>query len=67
MINYPVGHRDVNEKFVEFETRKIDKLNDLFFKNVELTEDEQRVLVWLCGWDDFTINNMISVFKKVAK
>lgn len=65
MIKYPTGERNVNENFIKSETERIDKLNAIFFKDVELTENEQRVLVWLCGWDNFTIDNVISAFKKI--
>lgn len=67
MINYPSEERNVNEKFIESEKKYIDKLNDNFFKDVELTKNEESILVWLCGWDEYTINNVISAFKKVVK
>lgn len=67
MIKYPSGERNVNEKFIEREKKYIDKLNNTFFKDVELTENEERILVWLCGWDEHTVNNIISAFKKIVK
>lgn len=67
MIKYPTGERNVNESFLASETKRIDKLNTLFFNDVELTDNEQRVLVWLCGWDNFTIDNVISAFKKIEE
>ncbi len=45
---------NVNDLFYESESRRIDMLNREFFQDVELTEQENRVLVWLCGWDDWT-------------
>lgn len=40
-------------------------LNQEFFKNVELTKSENDVLVWLCGWDEWTICMIISAFRKI--
>ena len=45
--------------------RKINKLNNELFRNVELSEEEQNTLVWLCCWADNTLNNIVSAFKKV--
>lgn len=59
--------RRVNDAFYESEKQKIKELNHRFFNNVELTDAENRVLVWLCGWDDYTINNVISAFSKVER
>jgi len=59
------GTRNVNDLFYEAESRRIDMLNREFFQDVELTEQENRVLVWLCGWDEWTVNSIVSVFKKV--
>ncbi len=59
------GTRNVNDLFYEAESRWIDMLNRELFQNVELTEQENSVLVWLCGWDEWTINNIVSAFKKI--
>ncbi len=58
------GTRNVNDLFYEAESRRIDMLNREFFQNVELTEQENRVLVWLCGWDEWTIDGIVSAFRK---
>lgn len=34
----------------------------VFFADIDLTKDENRVLVWLCGWDWYTHNNIVSAF-----
>lgn len=47
------------------EKNRIDMLNREFFQNVELTKKENDVLVWLCGWDEWTIEAVISVFRKI--
>ncbi len=40
-------------------------LNREFFQDVELTEQENSVLVWLCGWDEWMIDGIVSAFMKV--
>ena len=57
--------RNANDAFYESEKQRINELNERFFGNVDLTDAENRVLVWLCGWDDFTISNVMSAFSKV--
>lgn len=57
------GTRNVNKYFYESEARRIADLNEIFGE-VELTEDEQRILIWLAGWDEYTIENMLSSIRK---
>ncbi len=59
------GIRNVNDLLYETEKGRIDMLNREFFQDVELTEQENSVLVWLCGWDEWTIDEILSVFMKV--
>lgn len=59
------GTRNVNDLFYEAERQRIDMLNHEFFQDVELTKAENDVLVWLCGWDECTINAIVSAFRKV--
>lgn len=59
------GTRNVNDLFYESEKNRIDMLNHEFFQNVELTKKENDVLVWLCGWDDWTIGTVVDVLRKV--
>ena len=61
------GTRNVNDLFYESERKRIEMLNNAFFRDVELTEEENRVLIWLCGWDSCTINVLIKAFKKVKR
>ena len=66
MIKQPdKGTRNVNDLFYVEERKQIDKLNREFFQNVELTDAENKVLVWLCGFDDWTINMLVKAFQKV--
>lgn len=61
------GTRNVNDLFYEAEGNRIDMLNREFFQNVELTKAENDILVWLCGWDKWTIDSIVSVFRKVKR
>ena len=55
MIRQPEwGTRNVNRYFYESEARRIAALNEIF-GNVELTAEEMRTLVWLCGWEACTV------------
>ena len=59
------GTRDVTDLFYEAERKRIEMLNNAFFRDVELTEEENRILIWLCGWDNCTINILVKAFRKV--
>lgn len=64
MIRQPVkGSRNINDLFYESERRKIDRFNDVLGE-VELTKAEERTLIWLAGWEDCTVENIISAFSK---
>ena len=58
------GTRDMNKYFYENEARRIMALNEIF-GNVKLTEEENRILVWLAGWDEHTVENVLSAIRKV--
>lgn len=60
------GTRNVNDVFYKAEKSRIDLLNREFFQNVELTKSENKLLVWLCGLDSWTINMLVSVLRKVS-
>lgn len=65
MIRQPEwGTRNVNRYFYESETLRIAALNEIF-GDVELTAEEMQTMVWLAGWDDSTVTNMISAIRKV--
>jgi len=59
------GTRNVNESFYEGETRKIEMLNEIF-GDVELSRAEMQTLVWLAGWEESTIKNVVSAILKVT-
>lgn len=35
--------------------------------DIELSEEEKRTLEWLSGWEDSTVNNIVSIIEKVSK
>lgn len=58
--------RNVNEIFYEYEARRIAELNEIF-GNVELTAAEKRTLIWLAGWEESTVANVISAVRKAME
>lgn len=66
MIKQPEwGTRNVNKYFYESEARRIAALNEIF-GDVELTAAEIRTLIWLAGWDEYTIENVLSAIRKAV-
>lgn len=61
------GTRNVNDLFYESEGKRIDMLNREFFHDIELTKKENDVLVWLCGWDIWTIEAVVDVLMKIKE
>lgn len=59
-------NRNITDSFYDEERKRIDMLNREFFADISLSRQENDVLVWLCGWDEFTVNNLVSAFKKVV-
>ena len=57
------GTRNVNKYFYESEARRIADLNEIFGE-VELTKGEMRTLVWLAGWEESTVANVVSAIRK---
>ena len=57
------GTRNVNKYFYESEARRIAALNEIF-GDIELTAAEMRTLVWLCGWEECTVKNVLSAIRK---
>lgn len=35
--------------------------------DVELTQDERRLLVWLASWDDSIVSRMCSIFERLRE
>ena len=55
--------RNETELFYENETRRIAMLNEIFGE-VELTKGEMRTLVWLAGWGESTVANVVPAIRK---
>ena len=58
--------RNVNDFFYEMEGRQIQKMNKVL-EGVELTKADERTLIWLAGWGESTVDNLLSVIKKAAR
>ena len=56
----------MNEIFYENEARRIAELNEIFGE-VELTAAERRTLIWLAGWEESTVANVISAVRKAME
>lgn len=42
---------------------RYDKLRELF-RNISLSQNENRTLLWLSEWSDETVDNLVSVIEK---
>ena len=58
------GTRNVNKYFYENEARRIAAFNEIF-GDVELTAAEMRTLVWLCGWEECTVETYFRLSEKL--
>ena len=55
----------MNEYFYESEAQRIAMLNQIF-GDVKLSRAEMQTLVWLAGWEESTVVNIVSAIKKVV-
>lgn len=58
--------RNVNALFYEMEGRQIRKMKEVL-ADVELTKAEERTLIWLAGWEESTVDNLLSIIEKAAQ
>ena len=58
--------RNVNDLFYEMEGRQIQKMNKVLAR-VELTKAEEKTLIWLAGWEESTVDHLLSVIEKAAR
>ena len=56
-------NRNETELFYENEARRIAMLNKIFGE-VELSEAEVQTLIWLAGWAENTVENVVSAIRK---
>ena len=58
--------RNVNDLFYEMEGRQIQKMNKVL-ADVELPKAEEKTLIWLAGWEENTVDHLLSVIEKAAR
>lgn len=58
--------RNVNDFFYEMEGRQLQKMNKVL-ADVELTKAEEKTLIWLAGWEESTVDHLLSVIEKTAR
>ena len=56
----------MNALFYEMEGRQIQKMNKVL-ADVELTKAEEKTLIWLAGWEENTVDHLLSVIEKAAR
>lgn len=67
MIKQPAyGSRNVNDYFYESEGKRIEKMNKVI-GDIELTKGEEQTLIWLAGWEECTVDYILSVIEKAAR
>lgn len=50
----------------EYQSRQMEKILK-FLRDVDLSREEIRTLIWLAGWEESTVDALLSVMDKVAK
>ena len=50
----------------EYQSRQMEKILK-FLRDVDLSQEEIRTLIWLAGWEESTVDAHLSVMDKVAK
>ncbi len=50
----------------EYQSRQMEKMLK-FLRDVDLSQEEIRTLIWLAGWEESTVDALLSVMDKVAK
>lgn len=50
----------------EYQSRQMEKILK-FPHDVDLSQEEIRTLIWLAGWEESTVDALLSVMDKVAK
>ena len=50
----------------EYQSRQMEKILK-FLRDVDLSQEEIRTLIWLAGWEESTVDALLSVMDKVAK
>ena len=50
----------------EYQSRQMEKILK-FLRDVDLSQEEIRTLIWLAGWEESTVDALLSVMDKVVK
>lgn len=50
----------------EYQSRQMEKILK-FLRDVDLSQEEIQTLIWLAGWEESTVDPLLSVMDKVAK
>lgn len=50
----------------EYQSRQMEKILK-FLRDVDLSQEEIRTLIWLAGWEESTVDALLSVMDKEAK
>ena len=50
----------------EYQSRQMEKILK-FLRDVDLSPEEIRTLIWLAGWEESTVDALLSVMDKVAE
>lgn len=50
----------------EYQSRQMEKILK-FLRDVDLSQKEIRTLIWLAGWEESTVDALLSVMDKVAE
>ena len=50
----------------EYQSRQVEKILK-FLRDVDLSQEVIRTLIWLAGWEESTVDALLSVMDKVAK
>ena len=50
----------------EYQSRQMEKILK-FLRGVDLSQEEIWTLIWLAGWEESTVDALLSVMDKVAK
>lgn len=50
----------------EYQSRQMEKILK-FLRDIDLSQEEIRTLIWLAGWEESTVDALLSVMDKVAK
>ena len=56
---------NVSDPMYKTQKERIRILNEKFFKNIDLTDKENIVLTWICGWDNRIFDSVVSVLEKM--